>query len=117
MYLAYVAPALSIYNAARDFIDGRKMMGIFDLMMPLVPLIFVAGECGVTGFTFTPPPPAPAPQPVSPSPTVPPEYSYPVWAKSVSVIEGVLTIAEARAAIRTFSVTEYIELKDYAIGV
>ncbi len=117
MYLAYVAPALSIYNAAGDFMRGGKMMGIFDLVMPLMPLIFVAGECGVTGFTFTPPPPAPKPQPISPSPGVPPEYSYPVWAKPVSVIEGVMTIAEARAAVRVFSVTEYIELKDYAIGV
>jgi hypothetical protein len=40
-----------------------------------------------------------------------------VWAKPVSAIEGVLTIAEARAAVRIFAVTEYIELKDYAIGV
>jgi len=117
MYLAYVSPALSIYKAAKDFIRGRKMIGIFDLIMPVIPLIFVAGECGITGFTFTPPPPAPSPQPVSPSPGVPPEFSYPVWAKPVSAIEGVMTIAEARAAIRVFSVTEYIELKDYAIGM
>jgi hypothetical protein len=35
----------------------------------------------------------------------------------MSVIEGVMTIAEAKAAVRVFSVTEYIELKDYAIGM
>jgi hypothetical protein len=117
LYLTHVAPMMSVYQLGQDLVRGAKLVGVLDLVMPLMPIIFVANECGITGFSFTPPPPAPSPQPVSPSPTVPPEFSYPVWAKPVSVVEGVLTIAEARAAIRVFSVTEYIELKDYAIGV